>query len=118
MATQKVGALVVVDAERRPRGVITDRDIVVGVVAAGKGPAGGPPHDASRGGAPVRPAHPDHDDYRPGCLVVRGAGSGRRATRAGLARGSAQPLRVGRAVRCQILLYFDARGVLTHWDRF
>jgi CBS domain-containing protein len=28
-----------VDAERRPRGVITDRDIVVGVVAAGKDPA-------------------------------------------------------------------------------
>jgi hypothetical protein len=25
---------------------------------------------------------------------------------------------VGRAVRRQILLYFDARGVLTHWDRF
>jgi CBS domain-containing protein len=39
MATRRVGALVVVDAERRPRGVITDRDIVVGVVAAGKDPA-------------------------------------------------------------------------------
>jgi hypothetical protein len=25
---------------------------------------------------------------------------------------------VGRAVRRQILLYFDARGVLVHWDRF
>ena len=25
---------------------------------------------------------------------------------------------VGRAVRRQILLYFDVRGVLTHWDRF
>ncbi len=25
---------------------------------------------------------------------------------------------VGRTVRRQILLYFDARGVLTHWDRF
>jgi hypothetical protein len=25
---------------------------------------------------------------------------------------------VGRAVRRQILLYFDARGVLAHWDRF
>ena len=25
---------------------------------------------------------------------------------------------VGRAVRRQMLLYFEARGVLTHWDRF
>jgi CBS domain-containing protein len=39
MATRKVGALVVVDAERRPRGVVTDRDITIGVVAAGKDPA-------------------------------------------------------------------------------
>jgi CBS domain-containing protein len=39
MATRKVGALVVVDPEGRPRGVITDRDITTGVVAAGKDPA-------------------------------------------------------------------------------
>lgn len=39
MATRNVGALVVVDAERRPRGVVTDRDITVRVVAAGKDPA-------------------------------------------------------------------------------
>jgi CBS domain-containing protein len=39
MATQKVGALVVVGADRRPRGVITDRDITVAVVAAGRDPA-------------------------------------------------------------------------------
>ena len=25
---------------------------------------------------------------------------------------------VGRTVRRQLLLYFDARGVLTHWDRY
>lgn len=39
MATQRVGALVVVDADRRPRGIITDRDITVAVVAAGRDPA-------------------------------------------------------------------------------
>lgn len=39
MATRNVGALVVVDAERRPRGVVTDRDIAVKVVAAGRDPA-------------------------------------------------------------------------------
>jgi CBS domain-containing protein len=39
MATQKVGALVVVGADHRPRGVITDRDIAVAVVAAGRDPA-------------------------------------------------------------------------------
>lgn len=39
MATRKVGALVVVDRDGRPRGVVTDRDITVHVVAAGKDPA-------------------------------------------------------------------------------
>jgi CBS domain-containing protein len=39
MATRNVGALVVVDAERRPRGIVTDRDIAIRVVAAGKDPA-------------------------------------------------------------------------------
>lgn len=39
MATRKVGALVVVDKDGRPRGVVTDRDITVHVVAAGKDPA-------------------------------------------------------------------------------
>ena len=39
MATKKVGALVVVDREGRPKGVLTDRDITVQVVATGKDPA-------------------------------------------------------------------------------
>jgi CBS domain-containing protein len=39
MATRNVGALVVVGPDGRPRGVVTDRDIAIGVVAAGKDPA-------------------------------------------------------------------------------
>ena len=39
MATKRVGALVVVDHDGRPRGVVTDRDITIHVVAAGKHPA-------------------------------------------------------------------------------
>jgi CBS domain-containing protein len=39
MATKRVGALVVVDRDGRPRGVVTDRDITIHVVAAGKDPA-------------------------------------------------------------------------------
>jgi len=39
MATKRVGALVVVDRDGRPRGVVTDRDITIHVVAAGKHPA-------------------------------------------------------------------------------
>src|SRR5512138_127607 len=39
MATKRVGALVVIDRDGRPRGVVTDRDITVHVVAAGKHPA-------------------------------------------------------------------------------
>ena len=36
MRTRKVGALVVVDGEGRPKGVVTDRDIATEVVAAGR----------------------------------------------------------------------------------
>lgn len=39
MWTRKVGALVVTDATGAPLGILTDRDIVVRVVAAGKDPA-------------------------------------------------------------------------------
>jgi CBS domain-containing protein len=39
MWTRKVGALVAVDEANKPIGIVTDRDIVVKVVAAGKDPA-------------------------------------------------------------------------------
>jgi CBS domain-containing protein len=39
MWTRKVGALVVADDAGKPLGILTDRDIVVRVVAAGKDPA-------------------------------------------------------------------------------
>ena len=39
MWTRKVGALVAVDDAEKPVGIVTDRDIVVKVVAAGKDPA-------------------------------------------------------------------------------
>jgi CBS domain-containing protein len=39
MRTRKVGALVVVDGEGRPKGVVTDRDIATEVVATGRDPA-------------------------------------------------------------------------------
>jgi CBS domain-containing protein len=39
MAEQHVGAVVVVNAESRPIGVLTDRDLTCSVMAAGKDPA-------------------------------------------------------------------------------
>jgi CBS domain-containing protein len=39
MWARRVGALVVIDAAQRPLGILTDRDIVVHVVAQGKDPA-------------------------------------------------------------------------------
>ena len=39
MAEHGVGTLVVVDEQKRPTGILTDRDVVLRVVAAGKDPA-------------------------------------------------------------------------------
>lgn len=39
MRTRKVGALVIVNGKGEPTGILTDRDIVVGVVASGQDPA-------------------------------------------------------------------------------
>jgi CBS domain-containing protein len=39
MRTRKIGALVVVNGDREPLGVVTDRDITVNVVAQGADPA-------------------------------------------------------------------------------
>lgn len=39
MRTRKVGALVIVNGKGEPTGILTDRDIVVGVVALGQDPA-------------------------------------------------------------------------------
>lgn len=39
MAQHDVGTVVVLDGERRPLGVLTDRDVVLRVVAAGRDPA-------------------------------------------------------------------------------
>jgi CBS domain-containing protein len=42
MAREEVGTLVVLDAERRPSGILTDRDVVVRCVAPGRDPAATP----------------------------------------------------------------------------
>lgn len=39
MAEHEVGTLVVVDADKHPTGILTDRDVVLRVVAAGRDPA-------------------------------------------------------------------------------
>lgn len=39
MREENIGSLVVVDLDKKPLGIITDRDIVVAVVANGKSPA-------------------------------------------------------------------------------
>lgn len=38
LAQQEIGSVIVVDEEDRPRGMITDRDLTVGVLAEGKDP--------------------------------------------------------------------------------
>jgi len=45
MAEQQVGTLVVLDAERRPIGMLTDRDVVLRVVATGRDPESTPVGD-------------------------------------------------------------------------
>jgi len=50
MAKRNVGTLVVLDAEKRPQGIVTDRDLVVRVLAAGRDP------QATRVGEVMSPA--------------------------------------------------------------
>lgn len=39
MTRQKIGAILVVGADGRPRGIFTERDLMKGVVVAGRDPA-------------------------------------------------------------------------------
>jgi len=73
MRDHDVGTLAVLDAERRPIGVLTDRDVVLRVVAAGRDPATTPIGDVMS-----RPAVMVHEETPIEDALARMAGNATR----------------------------------------